>query len=440
MPEWILINSIEIDPFNPGGLYVAATMYKHGDFAPYLYRTKDYGATWTKIVNGIEEDHFTRVVRADPHREGLLYAGTEAGMYVSFDDGDNWTSFQMNLPVVPITDLALKEKDLVVATQGRSFWIVDDLSPLHQLNQEVASSDMWLYTPRPTYRMRGGATDTQPKVAGKNPPNGVQLRYFLKDAPADSIDVTVRILNEDGSIIRSYLGSEKGSDVSTDAGMNQFVWDMDYPDAEGFEGLIMWAGNLSGPKAVPGMFAARLVVGEDSMSVPFEIKRDPRLSSSIADLQAQHDFIVEANDVLSETHRAIKRIRTVREQIKGVTERTKDMTGGDQLEEASKELLDKMKEIEETLYQTKNQSRQDPLNFPIRLNNKLAAVKGTVQRGEYPPTDQQIDVKDELVNAINVELQKLQELLDEQIPALNQMAKDLDLPAIYIKQAPNPAM
>ena len=440
MPEWILINSIEVDPFNPGGLYVAATMYKHGDFAPYLYRTKDYGASWTKITNGIEAEHFTRVIRADPDREGLLYAGTEAGMYISFDDGDNWSSFQMNLPVVPITDLALKNKDLVVATQGRSFWLIDDLSPLHQLSQEVATSNMWLYTPRPTYRMRGGSTDTQPKIAGKNPPNGVQLRYYLNENPTDSMAVTVRILAEDGSIIRSYTSNEKGSKVSTDAGMNQFVWDMSYPDAEGFDGLIMWAGNLSGPKAVPGMFSARLIVGQDSMTVPFEIKRDPRLSSSIADLQAQHDYIVDANDVLSETHRAIKRIRSVREQIKSVTERTQDMTGGDQLKQASDELLEQMKAIEETLYQTKNQSRQDPLNFPIRLNNKLAHVKVTVQRSEYRPTDQQNAVKDELTEAINVELEKLKELLDERIPSLNQMAKDLDLPAIYIKQAPNPAM
>ncbi len=440
MPEWILINGIEVDPFNPGGLYVAATMYKHGDFAPYLYRTKDYGATWTKIVNGIDDEHFTRAIRADPDREGLLYAGTESGMYVSFDDGDNWTSFQLNLPVVPITDMTMKNKDLIVATQGRSFWLIDDLSPLHQLSEEVASSDMWLYGPRPTYRMRGGTTASQPKNAGKNPANGVQLRYYFAEQPADSVDVIIRILEDDGSIIQSYSSKEKGSNVSTEAGMNQFAWDLSYPDAEGFDGLIMWAGNLSGPLAVPGPYAARLVAGQDSMTVPFEILIDPRLSSSVADLQARHDYIAESNDVLSETHRAIKRIRSVREQVNGVTERTKEMAGSDQLEEASKALLDKMKTIEETLYQTKNQSRQDPLNYPIRLNNKLAAVKGTVQRGEYPPTDQQIDVKDELIDSINIELQKLQELLDNEIPSLNQMAKDLNLPAIYLKQTPNPAM
>ena len=440
MPEWILINGIEVDPFNPGGLYVAATMYKHGDFAPYLYRTKDYGATWTKIVNGIDDEHFTRAIRADPDREGLLYAGTESGVYVSFDDGDNWTSFQLNLPVVPITDMTLKNKDLIVATQGRSFWLIDDLTPLHQLSEEVASSDMWLYNPRPTYRMRGGTTAAQPKNAGKNPPNGVHLRYYFAEQPADSVDVTIRILEDDGTIIRSYSSKEKGSNVTTEAGMNQFAWDLSYPNAEGFDGLIMWAGNLSGPLAVPGDYAARLVAGDDSMTVSFEVLRDPRISSSVADLQARHDYVAEANDVLSETHRAIKRIRSVREQVNGVTDRTKDMAGSDQLEEASKALLEKMKTIEETLYQTKNQSRQDPLNFPIRLNNKLAAVKGTVQRGEYPPTDQQIAVKDELIDSINVELEKLKELLDNEIPSLNQMAKDLNLPAIYLKQAPNPAM
>ena len=144
MPEWILINGIDIDPFNPGGLYVAATMYKHGDFAPYLYTTDDYGKSWKKITNGIEAEHFTRVIRADPKREGLLYAGTESGLYISFDDGENWKSFQQNLPIVPITDLTLRDNDLVVATQGRSFWVLDDLTPLHQLNEEVAANDMWI--------------------------------------------------------------------------------------------------------------------------------------------------------------------------------------------------------------------------------------------------------------------------------------------------------
>lgn len=441
MPEWILINSIEIDPFEPGGLYVAATMYKHGDFAPYLYKTKDYGKTWTKIVNGIDEEHFTRVIRADPAREGLLYAGTETGMYISFDDGMNWKPFQLNLPVVPITDMTIRDHDLVVATQGRSFWILDDLTPLHQLSDEMAASDMWLFSPRATYRMAGGGGFSTPRNAGQNPPNGVVLRYYLNEEPAEDTDVTIRILKEDGTMIQSYTPEGKGSEkVEVEAGMNQFVWDLSYPDAEGFDGLIMWAGNLSGPRAVPGMYEARLVIGEDSMSVPVEILKDPRLSSSVADLQSRHDFVAEANETLTETHRAIKRIRAVREQVEDIADRAGDMEGIDDLKEAGDEMLAKMKEIEEALYQTKNQSRQDPLNFPIRLNNKLAAVKGTVQRGEYRPTDQQVGVKEEITAKIEAELEKLEVIMENDMPAYNEMAKDLDLPAIFIDTKPKPAM
>ena len=406
MPEWILINTIEIDPFNPGGLYVAATMYKHGDFAPYLYKTKDYGKSWTKIVDGIAGDHFTRVIRADSEREGLLYAGTESGMYVSFDDGDSWAPFQLNLPVVPITDLALKNNDLVVATQGRSFWVVDDLTPLHQLNENVAGSTMWLYSPRPTYRMRGGRTSSQPTGAGMNPPNGVVLRYYFAQDQEKDTEVIIRMLEENGTIIDSYSSADKQASISKDAGMNQFVWNMSYPEAEGFDGLIMWAGNLGGPKAVPGMYKARLVVGNDSMEVPVEIKKDPRISSSIADLQAKYNFVAEANETLSEAHRAIKKIRDIRTQVNDVTQRMENHQQAERITDTGKALLEKMKVIEETLYQTKNQSRQDPLNFPIRLNNKLAAVKGTVQQGEFPPTDQQVAVKNELTESIKVELEK----------------------------------
>ena len=441
MPEWILINGIDIDPFNAGGLYVAATMYKHGDFAPYLYKTDDYGKSWKKITNGIEAEHFTRVIRADPKREGLLYAGTESGLYISFDDGENWKSFQQNLPIVPITDLTLRDNDLVVATQGRSFWVLDDLTPLHQLNEEVAANDMWLYTPRPTYRMRGGGGFSTPRNAGKNPPNGVVIRYVLQEEPEEDTNLALRILNPDGSIIRTYENEGKDSDpLGTEAGMNQFVWNMMYPEAEGFDGLIMWAGNLSGPKAVPGMYQARLIAGEDSMTVPFEIKLDPRLTSSVADLQARHNFVASANETLSEAHRAIKRVREVRKQVNDITDRAKDFENVDDLKEAGDEMLGKMKQIEETLYQTKNQSRQDPLNFPIRLNNKLAAVKGTAQQGEYRPTDQQVAVKDELTGKIEAELEKLQVILDNDVPESNKMARDMELPAVFIIKKTNPAM
>jgi predicted ribosome quality control (RQC) complex YloA/Tae2 family protein len=202
----------------------------------------------------------------------------------------------------------------------------------------------------------------------------------------------------------------------------------------------MWAGTLSGPRAVPGPYQARLVVDDDSMSVPFEILRDPRLASSVADLQARHDFVKEANETLSETHRAIKRIRNVRQQVEDVSERAKAQEGIEPLNEAGDALLARIKEIEEALYQTKNQSRQDPLNFPIRLNNKLAAVKGTVQGGEFRPTDQQMVVKEELTTQIEAELDKLQEIMENDLPAFNKLVRDLNLPAVFIDTTPDPAM
>jgi len=423
MPEWIQVNDIVAHPFEPGGLYVAATLYKSDDFHPYLYKTTDYGQTWTKIVDGIDPAHFTRTIQPDPKRRGLLYAGAESGMYVSFDDGAHWTPFQQNLPVVPITDLDMKDDDLIVATQGRAFWIIDDVTPLHQLNDEVAASAHWLFAPRPTYRMAGG------RFGGGS---GVTLRYYFKDAP-DSSAVKLRILEADGDVIRTFTPKTKGQKLAVEAGMNAFRWNMRYEDAETFPGLIMWAGTTRGPVAVPGVYQARLIVGDDSTSVPFEIKKDPRSSSTVADLQAQFDFLMEIRDKLSETHRAIKKIRDVRSQTKAITSRLGDYEGADEIREAAKALNEKLTAIEETLYQTKNQSRQDPLNFPIRLNNKLAAVASTASVGDYRPTDQAVAVKEELTAAIDAELAKLDTILETDLPAFNDLVREKAIPAVIVK-------
>ena len=423
MPEWIQVNDIVAHPFEPGGLYVAATLYKSDDFHPYLYKTTDYGQTWTKIVDGIDPQHFTRTIQPDPKRRGLLYAGTESGMYVSFDDGAHWAPFQQNLPVVPITDLDMKDDDLIVATQGRAFWIIDDVTPLHQLNDEVAASAHWLFAPRPTYRMAGG------RFGGGS---AVTLRYYFKDAP-DSSAVTLKILEADGDVIRTFTPKTKKQKLAVEAGMNAFRWDMRYEDAETFPGLIMWAGTTRGPVAVPGVYQARLIVGDDSTTVPFEIKKDPRSSSTVADLQAQFDFLMEIRDKLSETHRAIKKIRDVRSQTKAITSRLGDYEGADEIREAAKALNEKLTAIEEALYQTKNQSRQDPLNFPIRLNNKLAAVASTASVGDYRPTDQAVAVKEELTAAIDAELAKLHTILETDLPAFNDLVREKAIPAVIVK-------
>lgn len=424
MPEWIQVNDMIAHPFEPGGVYVAATMYKSDDFAPYLYKTTDYGQSWTKITDGIDPLHFTRAIQPDPKREGLLYAGTESGMYISFNDGESWQPFQRNLPVVPITDLDWKDNDLVVATQGRSFWVMDDLTPLHQLSDAVAQSDHWMFTPRPTYRTDGS----------------VNLRYYFKDAP-DSSNTTLKILEEDGTVIKSFTPKTRGSNLAVEAGMNTFSWNMRYENAEDFPGMIMWAGSTRGPRAVPGSYQARLIVGDDSTSIPFEIAQDPRSSSSLADVQAQFDFLIEIRDKLTETHEAIQQIRDVRKQVKDITGRIPDgQEGQEEIKEAGKALTQQITEIEETLYQTKNQSRQDPLNFPIRLNNKLAAVASTSSVGDYRPTDQAYEVRDELTAQIDAELVSLKTIMETDLPAFNQLVRDYAVPAIIIEQETTPAL
>ena len=415
MPEWMQINDMVVNPFEAGGLYVAGTRYKSDDFHPYLYKTIDYGDSWTKITDGIPEDHFTRAIEADPERKGLLYAGTESGMYVSFDDGDSWGSFQLNLPIVPITDLTIKNHDLVVATQGRAFWILEDLMPLH-------------------YAREGGEEEafniirSYPSVRGID---DVRIRYFFGAAP-DSATTVLRIVEGDGTIIKSFTEDE--DDLSLDLGLNEFSWNMRYEDAETFSGLIMWSGSVRGPQAVPGQYEARLIVGEDSVSVPFSIQIDPRSSSSIANLQEQFDFLIEVRDKLSETHKAIKNIRSLRSSVNEVMDRIPDDNVlADSIKSVGKSLLEDVKVIEEALYQTKNQSGQDPLNFPIRLNNKLAAVGGVVSGGDYRPTNQAYVVRDELVEQIDAQLAALAAVTEDAVPLFNQLVREADIPAVSLE-------
>ncbi len=437
MPEWIQINSIEASPFEAGGLYVAATMYKSDDFRPYLFKTSDFGKTWTKITSGINDEHFTRVIRTDPKRRGLLYAGTESGMYVSFDDGANWKSFQLNLPIVPITDLAVKENDLVVATQGRSFWVMDDLTVLHQLNEQMAAKSYFVYNPRPTYRMPGFSFGEPPKGIGENPPSGVMVHYYFKDAP-DSSAIKLRVLDASGKIIKSYSpkAKEKPEQMPVKAGMNRFVWNMRYPEAEKFENLIMWAGGTQGPKAVPGNYQARLIVGKDSTTVPFTIAKDLRATSSQTDFIAQFDFLMSIRDKLTETHKAIKQIREVRKQVNDITGRMKSLAAADTIKSAAKAMLDKMTKVEEALYQTKNQSGQDPLNFPIRLNNKLSALGSAASFGDFRPTDQAVVIKNELTAAIDAELTKLRAIMESDLPAFNKLVREREVPAVIVETKP----
>ncbi len=436
MPEWTMVNSIEFDPFVKGGAYVATTSYKSGDSKPYLFKTKDYGKTWTKITDGIDLTHFTRVVRADQKRPGLLYAGTEFGMYISFDDGASWKPFQLNLPTVPITDLTIKNDNLIAATQGRSFWLIDDITPLHQLNQTAASSDVYLFKPMPSYRMNGGQAGRrgQPKTEGVNHSNGVMIHYFLKDTT--KAVASLEILETSGKLIKKFASKPdkkaKEEELKLKPGMNKFVWNMRYPDAEGFDGLIMWAASLTGPKAMPGIYKAKLTVNGKSSETEFEILKDPRTSGSLADIKEQFDFSIAVRDKLTETNKAIKQIRTTREQINRVIEPMKGKEDMKDATELAKSILDEIKKIEEALYQTKNRSGQDPLNFPVRLNNKLGALGSEVDGSDFKPTEQVKAVYKEVTEKIDGQLNQLNKVMTDKIPKFNEIIKQKQVSAITI--------
>jgi photosystem II stability/assembly factor-like uncharacterized protein len=460
MPEWIQINSIDASPHDPGTAYVAATMYKWDDNKPYLYRTSDYGKTWKKITAGIPDTTFTRVIREDPNKRGLLYAGTETGMYVSFDNGEHWQSMQLNLPIVPITDLAIqkREKELVVATQGRSFWILDDLPVLHEMMAAggfSAASETRLYKPKESYRMPGGGFPLGPTATlGRNPANGVVVYYSLKAKPTSDVDL--EFLDSAGKSIRKFTAKAKADGaaaaapaqppgeggffggggappVPTDAGLNRFVWDTRYPDAVRFPGMILWSGETRGPKLAPGNYQVKLTVEGKSYTQPFEIKADPRLTTTPADYAKQFELNLKIRDKLSETHNAIIQIRDVRKQVEDLLKRVGGQPNFKVVNDAGTALNKNLTAIEEQLYQTKNQSNQDPLNFPIRLNNKLAALGGVVASAETAPTAQSYAVYDEVVTQIDAQLQKLAQLMRTDVPAFNQLVRDQNIPAVVVK-------
>lgn len=443
MPKWTMINSMEPDPHTDGGCYFAATGYKQGDFAPYIYKTEDYGKTWQKITTGINDEHFTRVVRTDPKRKGLLYAGTETGMYISLDDGKSWSSFQLNLPIVPITDLTIKNDNLIVATQGRALWIIDDLSPLHQYKSEISKSDIHLFKPLDAYRMggvggffRGGNS----LLNGVNHPGGALFSFYLPDAPGKNDTVKLTIHEASGKLIKTFSNYPKDGEenLPVKKGANKFNWNLRYPNAKGFEGLVMWAGSLVGPMAAPGDYQVKLNAKKGTSSQTFKVIQNPNSTRSAEDIQKQVDFINQNNQKLTETHQTIADIRALRTQLSSYRDKIKDDPSMKDVLMRIKNIDSSMTVLEESLYQTKNRSNQDPLNFPVRLNNKLAYLNSITNKGDFPPTQSSYTVQTEMVTKINENIFKWQDLLNKEVPALNELIKSKAIDPISIKKLAKP--
>jgi photosystem II stability/assembly factor-like uncharacterized protein len=435
-PKWMMWNCVEPDPFKKGAVYFVGTRYKSDDFAPYIYKTEDYGKSWKLITNGINRLHFTRALRADRNRPGLLYAGTEYGMYISYDDGMSWKKFQLNLPEVPITDLAIKDNDLVVATQGRAFWMLDDLGLLQQMNAGIIDKKLHVFNVNPAWRIQGGRFSSSfgtPRNAGANPPNGVVINYYVKDA-ADSTKASVTIMDKDKKTIRVYATDAKEARDKMDIskGINQFVWNLQYPEGERIEGMILWNGIPGGIVAPPGEYYYKLKAGSDSTEGRFTVKADPNYKITQAEYEEQYDFLVRVRDKFNDVQKAIKNIRTLRSQINEFV--------GKQQKDAVKEvklLADSINKqltgIEEALYQTKAKSGQDVLNYPIRLNDKISGLFDAANSGNMAPSRQVKEVYTDLSAQTDAQLNKLQKIINEDVAKLNRLILEKSLPVIGVK-------
>ena len=464
--EWTMVSCIEPSPFDPGTVYVAATRYKLDDYRPYLYVSRDYGAHWTRINGGIPDHDFTRVIRADPERQGLLYAGTETGVYVSFDDGTNWRPFRLNLPVTPIHDLLVKGSDLIAGTHGRAIWILDDLSPLRALADGAPDGPAHLFAPRDTPRLlpgidwssneegltnylgsRGGAytvattPDGEPVRTyldvGENPPGGVIVTYRLTDAPAEPIALTFR--KSDGEEVRAF-SSRKEDDppkakerrVPAQAGWNRFVWDMRYAPATKIEGTDPPAEKpIDGPIVAPGDYTVTLRVGETELTQPFRIVKPGNLPARQDDLNAQEDLLLRIHRQVDRTTKTINRMRDLRAQLDGWANRTRERDGGAEIAAAAETLRDKVLEVEKTLQiPDLRPGWADNFNQGVRLLDKLAGLSAVPALGDYRPTDAAEAVFADLSARIEREIARFDALVADDLDSFNALVANAKLGAV----------
>jgi hypothetical protein len=432
VPQWMMWNRVEVDPIRKGTAYFAGTRYKLDDFAPYLYVTHDYGESWEKITNGIDPMHFTRAIVASPRKSGVLFAGTEYGLYISVNDGKNWEPFQLNLPKTPITDLLIRDYNLIVGTQGRSIYVLDDLSFIE--NYQASNIDVSKVFPvANTYRVppqmggrRGrGARASMPANVGTNPPKGVVINYW-KANTSDSTRVMVSILDDQKKVIKTFNQNDVGG-PSSEAGFQNFVWNMYHKEIDKpEEGLILWNGSTSPVLAAPGKYIAKVTIDNTVVEQPFTILADPNYKVSDADLKAQEQFLLSVADNFSSIMKTLKGIKEIRNQIQVVQKKTKDTA----FQKQCTGILDHLKTIEEALHQTKAKSSQDVLNFPIRLDDKIAGVFEAAAAGYTAPTKQVQETFLDLKVQVDVQLKLYDTLKKDGIKALNEAVHKLGIPVI----------
>jgi hypothetical protein len=372
-------------------------------------------------------------MRADHKRPGLLYAGTEYGMYISYDDGASWKSFQLNLPMVPITDLTIKENDLVVATQGRAFWSLDDLSVIQQKAAGITNNNLNVFAVNDAY-IFDGYQNLNAKNAGINPPNGTVINYYLKNIN-DSSKISVEIFDKNRKTIKRFTtnAKEKEDKIDVSKGMNQFVWNMLYPPAEKIDGLILWHGNVPGPKAAPGNYSFKIKADKDSAEGNFIIKANPTYKLSQQDYEDQFNFLISVRDKFNDIQKAIRNIRDVRKQIDDFTGKQGRELPAD-IKQQADTINKQMTTIEEALHQTKAKSGQDVLNFPIRLDDKISGLYDFATSGNAAPAKQVKDAYTELAAQADVQLNALKKIMETDLVKLNAMIREKVLPVIGLKK------
>jgi photosystem II stability/assembly factor-like uncharacterized protein len=454
MPEWSRISQIDASPFDAGTAYVAVDRHQFDDLKPYIYKTSDYGKTWTKLGKGIPENTFVRVVREDPKRRGLLYAGTETGVFVSFDDGANWRSLKLNLPTTPVHDLAIKNNDLVVATHGRSFWILDDVNPLRQYSDEIANKDMFLYAPSTAYRIQAGASrgERHPsKRAGQNPPAGAVIYYFLKDAPKKDSETKIEILDASGKVIRKYSSTEYNTleeppdpddkkpekQLKPEAGLNRFVWDLRYEEAHRIPGYYLWeyGAGARGPVAVPGHYQVRLTAGGQTQTADFAVKLDPRVKTSQADLEAQFNLLIQTRDELSRVYDTVNQIQDVRSQLAGLKRRLPENASAKTIVSAADDLEKKLVAVRDDIVNLDINANEDSLAYPPQLDAKLAFLAMDAATADAAPTEAEQQEFEKLKRESGELLSKWDDLQRRDLAAFQKMTAEGSLSTVMVPPA-----
>lgn len=440
-----IMNSIEVSPHDPSTAYVTLLRYKMNDYTPYAYKTTDMGASWTQITNGFEEEDYVRVIREDPMKKGLLYAGAETGMYISYNGGMNWKKFQLNLPTCPINDMTFRNNDLVIATSGRGFWILDDLGSLQQSDGILANTPMKLFTPKDTYKL--DAPGNARPGFGQNPMNGVVFDYYLEDKVPDSVAFMLEIMDAKGDVVRTYDtkkdkkfkrypgGPAPKAMLSNKKGLNRFAWDFRRNAIPYIPGVFVM-GDYRGHIVAPGDYSAKMTMGDQSETVEFTILPDPRLTATASDYAAQQKILLDIEKSVIAIHESVNQMRKAKEQVKKYSDLLENYENMDDLKDMGKDLQKKITEWEDNLIQSKQKTFQDVINFPNQLNAELLNLKSRVDTHDPRVTKGAQQRLGDLQGEWKTHSNTLQQILNTDVKNFNELYKSKNLPAIIMDPKP----